>query len=184
MSNDFFSSSENRALYDKMSKNVLEIEVTNDITIWRIRVSCRINRATRTQEHAHAHAPRHPPTQTQARTHARTGTTYTYKYFLLFHSNSDTRTRFSATLYVHCLPRFVMSDATFSSCWTALSAHVWFSSLIEHPISLARVNKLLIQSVVNRNLFYALECSKVVICKSLIVTYIWCRTLPLWHCKR
>ena len=39
--------SENRTVYDKMSKNVVETEgVTNDVTIWRIRVACWISKAT------------------------------------------------------------------------------------------------------------------------------------------
>ena len=68
----FFS--ENRAVYDIMSKNVVEPDRTQ-MAIWR-RVACWISKVTRAQAQARAHEP--PPTQTcirartRARTHART----------------------------------------------------------------------------------------------------------------
>jgi hypothetical protein len=37
MFNNFFS--ENHAFYEKISKNMVETETTNDVTIWAIRVS-------------------------------------------------------------------------------------------------------------------------------------------------
>jgi hypothetical protein len=60
---------------------------TNDVTIWRKRVTCWINKATCT----HAH------------THARPSTHTNMQYLLLFHSNNDSWTRLDVTLYVHCL---------------------------------------------------------------------------------
>ena len=54
-SNFFFS--ENHAVYEIMSKNVVEPEATNDVTIWRIRVACWISRSTSIHARAHAHAP-------------------------------------------------------------------------------------------------------------------------------
>jgi hypothetical protein len=40
---------ENRAVYEIMSKNMVETEATNDVTIWRIRVACWISKATSTR---------------------------------------------------------------------------------------------------------------------------------------
>ena len=71
-SNFFFS--ENHAVYEIMSKNVVEPEATNDVTIWRIRVACWISEATRTHalayEPGHSHA--HTHTRTQERAHTQT----------------------------------------------------------------------------------------------------------------
>jgi hypothetical protein len=58
---------ENRAVYENMSKNMLEArEVTND-TRWRTRFSCWISKTT--YAHAYAHTPTlqgtHPHTHTQ-----------------------------------------------------------------------------------------------------------------------
>jgi hypothetical protein len=50
----FFS--ENRAVYELMSKNMLKPEGPQ--TMWRLRVACWIRKATRTPAHA---APLHPP---------------------------------------------------------------------------------------------------------------------------
>jgi hypothetical protein len=52
-----------------MSKNELETErATNDVTIWRIRVACRISKAICTYAHAHAHPPGYPHSCTHAQT--------------------------------------------------------------------------------------------------------------------
>ena len=61
--------SENRAVYEIMSKNMSEPERTQ--TIWRLRVAYWISKCTRSQVHARARAPTptHPPTYTHTRTH-------------------------------------------------------------------------------------------------------------------
>jgi hypothetical protein len=51
---------ENRAIYETMLKNEVVPEgATNDVTTWRIRVACWINKATRT------HTPMHCGTYIQ-----------------------------------------------------------------------------------------------------------------------
>jgi hypothetical protein len=50
VSNDYFS--ENRAIYEIMSKNVVEPEAKNGVTVWCIRVTCWISRTTRTNARA------------------------------------------------------------------------------------------------------------------------------------
>ena len=81
MFNNFFFSSENRAVYELMSKNVVEPE-RPQVAIWRMRVECWISKATRAQVHASA----------RARTHTHAG--------VLFHGNS-------VALYAHCLSCYV-----------------------------------------------------------------------------
>jgi hypothetical protein len=44
-------------LWDNVEKYSGDREATNDVTIWRIRVACRISKATRTYAHAHVHSP-------------------------------------------------------------------------------------------------------------------------------
>ena len=61
---DFYP--ENRAVYEKMSKNLVEPERTQ--TIWRMRIACWVRKATRAQAHAIARAL----TPTHTRTHAST----------------------------------------------------------------------------------------------------------------
>ena len=51
---------ENRTVYDSVKKCGGATGATNDVTIWRIRVGCRISKATRT------HTPTHPDTNTHA----------------------------------------------------------------------------------------------------------------------
>ena len=51
---------ENRAVCEIMSKNMVEPEATNYVTIWRTRVSRWISKATRAYAHSHVHAPGHP----------------------------------------------------------------------------------------------------------------------------
>ena len=62
--------SEDRAVYEIMSKNLVKLEATNGVTIWRIRGACWISKTTHTRAHAHAHAPRNP------RIHVRTQRTH------------------------------------------------------------------------------------------------------------
>ena len=66
--------SENRAVYEEMSKNVVEPERLH-MAIWR-RIACLIIKATRVQTHASVSAPRPTRMQTHARTH-------THKYIIL-----------------------------------------------------------------------------------------------------
>jgi hypothetical protein len=63
--NFFFS--ENCAVYEIMSKNVVEPVEPDDVTIWRTRVACSTSKATCTHAHAHgwAHASTHACTHTQ-----------------------------------------------------------------------------------------------------------------------
>jgi hypothetical protein len=68
--------SENRAVYEIMSKNMVEPEGTNDVTTWRMRVACWISKVTCTQAHAHAHAPGN--TRARAHTHAQICNTYCF----------------------------------------------------------------------------------------------------------
>ena len=57
---------------------------------WRIRITCWISKAAR----ARMHTPSRPGTRTHCR----------YKYvILLFHGNSDSRTRVIVALYAHCV---------------------------------------------------------------------------------
>ena len=63
--------SENRGIYEIMSKIVVEPE-RPQMTIWR-RVACWIIEATRAQAHGCARAPP-PPTRARSRTHTRTHT--------------------------------------------------------------------------------------------------------------
>ena len=73
--------SENRAVYEIMSKNMVEAESLQ---------MRRISRATRAHAHAHAHTTAHSHTHTQAVTctHTRTRTELCNTYLLLFHGNN------------------------------------------------------------------------------------------------
>jgi hypothetical protein len=51
MFSNFFS--EIGAVYDTMSKNMVELEA--EMTIWRMRVACRTNKGTRVKTHACIH---------------------------------------------------------------------------------------------------------------------------------
>jgi hypothetical protein len=90
--------SENRSVYEIMSKNMVELERTH--TIWRLRVAYWISKQahvralapTPTHSHTDAHACRHP----RART--RTHTQRTMSYLLL-----STVTLLNVTLHVHYL---------------------------------------------------------------------------------
>ena len=70
----FSDFSENRAIYEKMSENMVEPE-RPQMTIWG-RIACLISKATRAQAHARACAPTrtlaHPLTRGQARARTRT----------------------------------------------------------------------------------------------------------------
>jgi hypothetical protein len=61
----FFFFFENRAVCEIMSKNMVEPEgVTNDVIIWRIRVTCWTSKVTCTHANAHTHALGHMHTHT------------------------------------------------------------------------------------------------------------------------
>jgi hypothetical protein len=78
--------SENRALYEIMSRSVEESEgETNDVTIWRKRFVCWISKSTCTYAHPHTHALWYP--------HARTHTQTNIVYLLLFYNSNNLRTR-------------------------------------------------------------------------------------------
>jgi hypothetical protein len=66
--------SENRAVYEIMSKNVVEPERPHDVKTWRIRVESWISKAACTHANVHAHAP--------GCTHARAHT-HTHKYVII-----------------------------------------------------------------------------------------------------
>jgi hypothetical protein len=53
---------ENRAVYELMLKNMVEPE-RFQMKIWRLRVACRISKATRAQAHARARTPTFTHTQ-------------------------------------------------------------------------------------------------------------------------
>jgi hypothetical protein len=76
---------ENRSVYETMSKNLVEVEAKNDVTIWRILVACWISKTTVTHAHAYAHVPEHPHASTHARarthTNTRRQTCITYCFF-------------------------------------------------------------------------------------------------------
>jgi hypothetical protein len=67
MSNNFPPPFENLAVYEIMSKNMVEPEILQ-MTIWR-HVACWISKATRTQAHARARASAHIHVRTHALTH-------------------------------------------------------------------------------------------------------------------
>ena len=56
-------------------------EITDDVAIWRIRVSHCISKATSTQVHEHSHASGHSQARTRARAH-------TVRYAILFFSTA------------------------------------------------------------------------------------------------
>ena len=89
ISSNFFFSSENRAVFEIISKKVVEPE-RPQMTIWR-RVAYWISKTTRQQAHSCARAPTHTHTRTYSPTNARTRAhTHTDKYVipLLSHANS------------------------------------------------------------------------------------------------
>jgi hypothetical protein len=68
--------SENRAVYEMMSKNKVEPEVTDDNVIRRMGIACLISRVTRARTHPYddARAP------TPARTHTQKYVTHCFFY--------------------------------------------------------------------------------------------------------
>ena len=60
---------ENGAVYQIMSKNVVEPEAIDDSIIRLVRFASSVNKATRAQAPAHASAPANPHTRTHAHTH-------------------------------------------------------------------------------------------------------------------
>ena len=73
--------SENRSVYEIMSKNVVDPEGTQ--TIWRVRLAYSISKPIRAQAHARACAPT-PIQQTHPHTH-----THKYVILIAFHGNSS-----------------------------------------------------------------------------------------------
>jgi hypothetical protein len=84
-----------------MSKNVVETRGATDyVTIWRIRVACRVSKAICKYAHAHDHALGYPHERTyaQACTHRPMWNTYCFPTATVV-----SWTRLCVTLYVHCL---------------------------------------------------------------------------------
>jgi hypothetical protein len=75
MSSNF---SENHAVYEIMSKNIVDREGPQIVTIWRMRLEYWISKGTSTHAQAAAHASRHPHARSQKHTHA-----HTNKYIIL-----------------------------------------------------------------------------------------------------
>jgi hypothetical protein len=63
---------EYRTFYEIMSKNDMEPEVTDDVTVWRIRVGCWISKIIRMNTPTLPGS--HPHTHVRARTHTHTHT--------------------------------------------------------------------------------------------------------------
>ena len=100
MFSNFFS--ENREVYEIMSKN--EVEPKRPQMAIRWRVACWISKATRAQAHAIARAP----TFTYMRAHARTGLhTEICKNCCFSTATMVSWTHLSVTLYIHCLSCFI-----------------------------------------------------------------------------
>ena len=98
---------ENRAICEIISKNVLEPEGPQ-MAIWR-RVACWISKATRERPCIHTYI--HALTCTKAR--ARTQICNTYCRYT---ATVVSRTPLSVTLYVHCLSLNVKPGGTWSTC--------------------------------------------------------------------
>ena len=81
-------------LWDNVEKCGGARGATNDVTLWRMRVACWINKTTRSHAHADAHALGHPHTPT----HTPICNTYCFSTATVV-----SWTRLSVTLYVHCL---------------------------------------------------------------------------------
>ena len=94
MFSNFFS--EDRAIYEKTSKNMVEPEGLQ-VAIWRMLVACWIVKATREQVQASARAP--TPTRTHSSACSRT---QKYTILIAFPRQQLFRERLSVTLYVHC----------------------------------------------------------------------------------
>jgi hypothetical protein len=117
MSSNFFSS-ENRAVFEIMSKKVVEPE-RPQLTIWR-RVAYWISKATRPQAHScvcaptpthtrtHTHTHTHTHLLTHIRTHAHTDKYVSYLCFLT--PTVVSRTRLIVTLYVRGLSCFLLAN--------------------------------------------------------------------------
>jgi hypothetical protein len=65
-------------LWDNAEKYGAARGATNNVTIWRIRVACRISKATCTYAHAHAYAPGHSHARMHARAHTQICNTYCF----------------------------------------------------------------------------------------------------------
>ena len=116
MFSEFFFSSQNRTVYETMSKNLMEPERTQ--AIWRLRVAYWVSKPTRTQAHARACLLTHIHTHTDARTHrrlhprahARTSPppTHTHREICAYPQQQWLQERVSMLryTYIDCLVRF------------------------------------------------------------------------------
>jgi hypothetical protein len=103
MFSNFFS--ENRTVYEIMSKNMMKPE-RPQTTIWRMRVPCWISNATRGKAHARAPVPTHACIHQRARAHTHTHThthTEIRNSYCFSIATIVTRTPLNVTLRVHCL---------------------------------------------------------------------------------
>jgi hypothetical protein len=106
--------SENRAVYDIMSKNLVELE-RPQMTIWR-RVACWISKATLTQAHASAHLPTSIPTlagtHMQVPTHTHTEICKTYCFSM---ATVVSWTYFNVIRILHVLLGFILEGIFLSN---------------------------------------------------------------------
>ena len=97
----FNTFSENRAIYETMSKNLVEPQRRQKR--WRLRMAYWMSKSTRAQAYVRFCAPTPTPPHKYTRTDARTHTqalTHS-RVILLFHGNSGFGTRLKVVLYVH-----------------------------------------------------------------------------------
>ena len=83
MFNNVFSQKSHHFL-DNVEKCSADRGATNDVTIWRIRVACRISKAICTYAQADAHALGYP-THARTRNHAHTDQ---YTILIAYHGNN------------------------------------------------------------------------------------------------
>ena len=98
-------------LWDNVEKFSGDQGVTNDITIWRIRVACWFSKAICTYTHANAHAPGYP----HARIHAQARTHNQYVILIAFSQQQWFRERTSMLRYTYIVLFHVTPDRTQSS---------------------------------------------------------------------
>ena len=94
---------ENLALYEKISKHLVEPERPQ--IIWHMRVSCWILKATRVQAHSRSSSP----TPTHTHTHTKICNTYCFSTATVVYW-----TRLNLTLYVHCPSSFCSNSPSCS----------------------------------------------------------------------
>ena len=98
-----FPPPENLALYEKISKHLVEPERPQ--IIWHMRVSCWILKATRVQAHSRSSSP----TPTHTHTHTKICNTYCFSTATVVYW-----TRLNLTLYVHCPSSFCSNSPSCS----------------------------------------------------------------------